>query len=318
MITGGTGFLGSHLARYLVVEQRREDVVLFDRFPVDERIADIRDRVTVVSGDVLAPAELLAAMTLHDIDRVAHLAFPPGTADPEKIVPYVDLTCLGTANVFDAARLHGITRVVNASSMAVFGPPTGRELTEDDHPRPAMLYASCKLWTEHLADVFNQQHGMEILSLRVPATMGVGRLARASLATGVMGPEVRHFMANPELAALGQSVTMPPDDQESEFIYAPDIGQAWWRALSAERPEHAVFNLSAGRFRVGELTALLRELLPDAQIAVSDVPLQPGPLMNTKRLVGELGFVPGYSLAAGTKAYVDAVRVREAPRRSRA
>jgi nucleoside-diphosphate-sugar epimerase len=281
--------------------------VLFDRFPADERIADVRDRLTVVSGDVLAPRELLAAMEQHEIDRVAHFAFPPGTAHADKIVPYVELTCVGTANVFDAARLHGITRVVNASSMAVFGPPRGGELTEDDHPRPAMLYGSCKLWTEQLADVFNQQHAMEILSLRVPATMGVGRLARASLATGVMGPEMRHFMANPELAALGQPVSMPPDDQQSEFIYAPDVAQAWWRALTVDRPEHAVFNLSAGRFRVGELTSLLRDLLPDAQIAVSDAPLQPGPLLNTDRLVHELGFVPTYSLAQGTRAYVDAV-----------
>src|ERR1700712_101610 len=120
LITGGTGFLGSHLARYLVAEQGLSDVVLFDRFPVDERIADVRDRVTVIAGDILAPGELEAAMRAHAVDRVAHFAFMPGTADPETIVPYVEATCVGTASVFDAARLAGVRRVVNASSMAVY------------------------------------------------------------------------------------------------------------------------------------------------------------------------------------------------------
>jgi UDP-glucose 4-epimerase len=307
LITGGTGFLGSHLARHLVVERQLADVVLFDRFPVDERIADIRDRVTVVRGDVLVPGELQDALGRHRVDRVAHFAFMPGTADPEQIVPYVEATCLGTASVFEAARRHGIRRIVNASSMALFGPPRGGELREDDQARPSTLYGSCKLWTEHLADVYNRQHGMEILSLRVPATMGVGRLARASLAAGLMGPERRHFMANPELAALGHAVTMPPDDQLTEFIYAADVALAWWLALTCERPQHDVFNLSGGRCRVGEITAQLRALLPDARISVSDVPLEAGPLLNSERIAGELGFAPRYSVERGVAAYVDAV-----------
>jgi nucleoside-diphosphate-sugar epimerase len=237
----------------------------------------------------------------------------PGTADPETIVPYVEATCVGTASVFDAARLAGVRRVVNASSMAVYGPPAARPLGEDDPPHPAVLYGSCKLWTEHLADIYNRQHGMEILSLRVPATMGVGRLGRASLAAGLMGPERRHFMANPELAARGHAVTMPPDDQLTEFVYAPDVAHAWWLALSADRPRHDVFNLSGGRYRVGEITERLRALLPDAQIAVSSGPLEAGPLLDADRISRELGFAPRYTLEQGLEAYVAAaLAAREA------
>jgi UDP-glucose 4-epimerase len=311
LITGGTGFLGSHLARYLVAEKQLDDVVLFDRFPVNARIVDVRDRLTVVAGDVLKPAELLGAMARYDIDRVAHFAFMAGTAHPEKIVPYVRMTCEGTASVFDAARLHGVKRVVNASSMAVFGHPTESELHEDDPARPTMLYGCCKLWTEQLAEIYNQQHAMEILSLRVCATMGLGRLGRASLKAGLMGPEMQHFMAGPELAALGQPVTMPPDHQLTEFLYAPDAAHAWWLALTVDRPTHSVFNLSAGRHPVGELTERMRSILPDAPISVSGAPLQPGPLICTERLVGELGFIPRYTLANGVDAYVKAVRRRQ-------
>lgn len=311
LITGGTGFLGSHLARYLVTEQRLDGVVLFDRHPARERIHDLGDRVTVLSGDILDSTSLVAAIEAYGIDRVAHFAFMAGTAHPEQIVPYTQMTCVGTATVFEAARLCGIKRVINASSMAVYGPPRGVELREDDPARPAILYASCKLWTEQLAEIYNRQHDMEILSLRVCATMGLGRLRRASLDAGLMSAETPHFMAAPELALLEHHVTLPPDEQLTEFVYAADVAHAWWLALTVDRPAHSVFNLTAARHRVGELTRLLREEVPDAEISVAETPLQPGPLLNNERLIAELGFTPSYTLASGLAAYVEAVRARE-------
>jgi nucleoside-diphosphate-sugar epimerase len=307
LITGGTGFLGSHVARRLVVDRGRKDVVLYDRYPAEERIEDIRDRVTIVEGDVLDRQALLDTMERHAVDRVAHLAFMPGTAHPERIVPYVELTCVGTATVFDAARLHGVERVVNASSMAVYGDARG-DLGEDDPARPSVLYGSCKLWTEQLADVVRREHGLDVLSLRVCATMGIGRLRRASNAAGLMNEERAHFMAFPELAALGNPVTMPPDEQLTEFLYADDAAEAWCLALTAPTPEHAVFNLSAGRCRVGEITAAMRAALPEADIAVADIPTTQGPLLQRDRIADELGFRPAYDVESAVTDYVSRAR----------
>jgi UDP-glucose 4-epimerase len=295
-----------------VLDKQRTDVVLYDLYPAEERVQDIRDRITIVSGDVLDSRALLDTMAEHDIDRVAHLAFMPGTAHPEKIVPYAHMTCVGTATVFDAARLHGVARLVNASSMAVYGAPTGAELTEDDPARPTILYGSCKLWTEQLAEIYRQQHALEILSLRVCATMGLGRLRRASNAAGLMNEEKPHFMAYPELAALGIPVTMPPDGQLTEFLYARDAAEAWWLALSVPLPKDAVFNVTAGRCAVGDLTAQMRRLLPDAQITVADAPAAAGPLMSNARLTQELGFQPAYTLETGLEEYLREVHDREA------
>ena len=306
LITGGTGFLGAHLTRLLVIEKGRTDVVLFDHNPTIDRIADVADAVTVVNGDILEPHQLMHAMSAHDVDTVAHFAFMSGTNHPERTLPYVRLTCDGTANVFEAARLHGIRRVVNASSSAVWSPPFDEEKTEE-HANPRILYGATKLWTEHLANTFNQQHAMEILSLRVTATMGRGRLDKGSRAAGLMGPDVIHFMAAPELAARGQAVTMPPDDQPTEFLYARDAAEAWWCAMTAPRPQHTVFSLTSERRTAGDLTRALRQLLPDAQIDVSTTPVFPGPLMSNSRLVQELGFEPHYTLEAGVAAYLEDV-----------
>ena len=121
MITGGTGFLGSYLARHLVQEKGDTDLVLYDMYPTMSRVADIQDRVTIVQGDVLEPQELLAAMQRHDVDRVVHLAFILGGSGNHKEVPYLRVQCMGTANVFEACRIHGVKRVVYASSVAVYG-----------------------------------------------------------------------------------------------------------------------------------------------------------------------------------------------------
>ncbi len=291
--------------------KQRNDVVLFDLYPALERIEDIRDQVKIVTGDVLDQGALLDTMAANDIDCVAHLAFMPGTAHPDRIVPYVQMTCVGTATVFEAARLHGVRRLVNASSMAVYGAAVGVELDEDYNPRPTVLYGSCKLWTEQLAEIYRQQHGLTVLSLRVAATMGRGRLRRASNAAGLMGEEKPHFMAFPELAAHGQPVTMPPDAQITEFLYAADAAEAWWLALTAPPPPHAVFNLTAGRYPVGELTAAMRRLLPQADISVATEPFLPGPLLSNRRLVEELGFRPTYTLEAGLEEYLLQVHEHE-------
>lgn len=311
MITGGTGFLGAYLARHLVEEKGCEGLVLFDRFPDESRIEAILDRVHVVRGDVLEPQELLEALERHDVDRIVHLAFLTGNAREGKMVPYLRMQCMGTANVFEAARIRGIERVCNASSVAAYGPPVDRSLTEDDPARPVGPYGVSKLWSEGIAETYNREYGMEILSLRVCASLGLGRLGRASHASGLIPPEEQaHFMAYPELAALGEPVTMPPDDQITDFIYAADGAEAWWCALEAERPEHHVFNMRSEQRPVGDMTRHLRKLLPDAEIRVGTEPVPGLQLMDNARLVEELGFEARYSMETALEDYVNRVRRR--------
>lgn len=306
LITGGTGFLGSHLARHIVEQKGRDDVVLYDSLPVLDRISAIADRITVVRGDVLEIQSLLETMQRHEVDRVVHLAFiAGGEVDPGRAVPYVRVQCLGTVNVFEAARIHGVKRVVNASSVSVYGASNGRVASEDDPVFPNRPYAACKAWSEHMAAMFNRWD-MEIVSLRVTASMGVGRLGRATLAQGLTHERVS-FMAAPELAALGRPVTMPPDDQITDYVHAADSAEAFWCALTAEELPHDVYNLRAEQRPVGDMTACIRRLLPQASISVSTEPLQQLQLMDNTRLVSELGFKPRYSLEAGIEQYVGAV-----------
>ena len=143
LVTGGTGFLGRHLVRHLV-ENGEKDVVVMDVVPNRNAIADVADQVRLVPGDVRETTALLDTIQKYGVEGIIHLAYFLGTGGTRNPLPSINVNCIGTTNVFEAARLSGVKRVVYMSSVAVF--PTrhtldGPELTEDDPPHPIQCTA---------------------------------------------------------------------------------------------------------------------------------------------------------------------------------
>jgi len=316
MITGGTGFLGSYLTRHLVREKgiSGKDLVLFDRYPSRERIGDVLDQVNLVTGDITEPIELAAAMKNYNVDQVYHLAAILGDPAPGQVVSYMKVMCDGTLNVFETSRVMGVTRVVYASSVAVFGRGSmrgkqpGDELDEDAPPSPGGFYGMCKLYSENLASLYSRRFGLESVGLRPTSVFGLGRGARGSYASGLLLPQDVHYMVLPELAALGKPVAMPPDDTESDWIYAADAAEAWYRAMTTPKPPRLVYNLAAERRRMADVTAHLRKLLPEAEIGVDEKRVVTTPNMNCQNLRKDLGFEPKYTMETGLTHYLNMVR----------
>jgi UDP-glucose 4-epimerase len=316
MITGGSGFLGSYLTRYLVREKgiAGSELVLFDRYPNRERIGEVASDVVLLTGDITESSELAAAMKTYNVDQVFHLAAILGDPAPAQVVSYMKVMCDGTLNVFEASRIFGVRRVVYASSVAVYGRASFRgkqttdELDEDDPPAPGTFYGVCKLYSENLAALYSRRFGLETVGLRPTSVFGLGRGARGSYASGLLPPQDVHYMVLPELAALGQAVEMPPDDTESDWIYAADAADAWYRAMATPNPSRRVYNLAAERRRMADVTDHLHRLLPDARITTSERRVQTTPNMNTTNLRKDLGFEPRYSMESGMTDYLNTVR----------
>ncbi len=319
MITGGTGFLGSYLARHLVEEKgmRGRELVLFDRYPNRERIAAVADDVTVIAGDITEPSEIAAAITALKVDRIYHLAAILGDPPPAQVASYMKVMCDGTLNVFEAARILGVKRVVYASSVAVYlggsgwrsVKARGAPLDEDDPPSPGSFYGMCKLYAENLAALYSRRFGLETVGLRPTSVFGWGRWVRGSYASGLTPvPDNPHYMVLPELAALGRPVAMPPDNTESDWIYAADAAEAWYCAMNTPKPRRPVYNMAAEMRRMAEVTDHLRKLLPDAHITVSEQPVPTVPKMNYENLRKDLGFQPRYTMETGMIHYLNLVR----------
>lgn len=319
LITGGTGFLGSYLTRHLVQEKgiKGKELVLFDRYPNTERIAEVADRVTLVTGDITEPTELAAAIKHYGVDQVYHLAAILGDPPSGQVISYMKVMCDGTLNVFETCRILGVKRVVYGSSVAVYlggsrwrgARKPGEELDEDDAPNPFGFYGMCKLYSEHLAALYTRRFGLETVGLRPTSVFGMGRWVRGSYASGLTPvPANVHYMVLPELAALGRPVEMPPDDTESDWIYAADAAEAWYCAMNTPKPPRLVYNMAAEMRRMADVTAHLRKLLPEATITVSNQPIHTVPKMNYENLRKELGFKPRYTMEAGMTHYLNMVR----------
>jgi UDP-glucose 4-epimerase len=319
MITGGTGFLGSYLARHLVQGKgiRGRELILFDRYPNKERIAEIADDVTIVAGDITEPSEIAAAIKTHKVNQVYHLAAILGDPPPAQVVSYMKVMCDGTLNVLEASRILGVKRVVYASSVAVyFGgskwrsvKQRGEPLDEDDPPSPGGFYGMCKLYAENLAGLYSRRFGLETVGLRPTSVFGWGRWVRGSYASGLTPiPAEAHYMVLPELAALGRPVAMPPDDTESDWIYAADAAEAWYCAMNTPKPSRPVYNMAAEMRRMADVTDHLRKLLPGAEITVSEKPVPTVPKMNYENLRKDLGFQPHYTMETGMTHYLNLVR----------
>ncbi len=312
LITGGTGFLGSYFTRYAVAQGAR--VVLLDRYPDRGRIADLLDRVTLIEGDVADPDLIGSTIADHAVERIAHLAFILGSPKPGQMLPYVNVQCLGTANVFEAARLAGIERVLFASSVAAYGKQQAELLTEDLVPNPSNLYGSSKAWGEAMGRHYTEQLGLDVVSLRFGSTYGFGRGWRGSYNSGILTtPAKVHYMARVDDAVRGHPIEMPRGDAMADWTYAGDAAQAAWLALTSQSHSHQLYNVQAGRGPVAGFTQALRELLPQAEVRTSatELPGHAHAPMSNARLVNDLGFAPAYSFERGLADYIERVRAND-------
>lgn len=314
LVTGGTGFLGSHFVRHALIRGGESHVVVLERHVDRSKLCDVLDRVTIVEGDVADHDALRAVIERHGVGRIAHFAFILGSPSPGMMLPWVRVQCAGTANVLETARVTGVRRVLFASSVAAYGRQNAAILTEDLVPDPQDPYGAAKRWAELLADHYTANLGLDTVTLRFGSTYGLGRGWRGSYSSGLLRPPPRlHYMARIEQAVRGEPVTMPRGDALADFTYAADAALAAWLALEAPAPSWRLYNVSSARLPIADLTRAMRTVLPGADIR-TDEKEDPGnahvPMANA-RLVEDLGFSPAYDLEAGLADYVERIRAAD-------
>jgi len=166
LITGGAGFLGINLTRFLL--QRGHEVITYDLAPFD--YADVRDGVTAITGDIRDRAALSRAMA--GVETVIHTAAALPLYSVQDILS-TDIT--GTRNVLELALQHGIDRMVHISSTAVYGIPDHHPLYEDDQLIGVGPYGKAKIRAEELC-LSAREAGLCVPILRPKSFVGPERL----------------------------------------------------------------------------------------------------------------------------------------------
>lgn len=164
LVTGGSGFVGSHVVDELV-KRGAEEVIVFDKVVRDENLAQARadGNVRTIEGDVTDLDQLTSAA--EQVDGVFHLAvlpIGPSEADPRLAL---DVNVVGTFNVLDAAQSAGVKKVVFSSASSVYGDTN--ETMDESHPLEARsMYGASKIAGEYFLRAFREIHGLDYVTLR--------------------------------------------------------------------------------------------------------------------------------------------------------
>jgi UDP-glucose 4-epimerase len=294
-VTGGAGFIGSHLVDELVATGCR--VTVLDNLSTGHRhnLDHLGDRIDFVEGDI-RDAKLMDQV-IKGCEVVFHLAAVVSvTQSVQDPVHSCEVNDLGSVRVLDASRRNGVRRVVMSSSSAVYGDDPRLPKTEDMAPGPLSPYAVQKLTGEFYAAVFGKLYGLETACLRYFNVYGP-RQDPSSPYSGV----ISIFMTK---ASAGQAPTIFGDGGQSrDFVYVKDVVHANLLSATKEAAAGRVFNVGTGEsIRIGDLWNLIGEL-SDVKIDPVFGPPRVGDIRDSVSDISEiersLGFSPRVDLRRG-------------------
>lgn len=299
VVTGGAGFIGSHLCELLL--QQGCSVTAVDNFETgrESNLAPFRDhaRFSLVNHDICEREGLAACF--HDADWVFHMA---GLADIvpsiEKPDRYFACNVGGTLNVLQVARDAGVKRLVYAASSSCYGIPDIFPTPETAEIRPQYPYALTKRMGEELVLHWARVYQLPALSLRLFNVYGP-----RSRTTGAYGAVFGVFLAQ---KLNGKPYTVVGDgEQTRDFTFVTDVARAFIAAAESDRTER-IYNVGSGNhYSINRLVSLLEG-------PVSYIPKRPGEpdctFADTRRIRSELAWAPQVSFEDGVAQMLAAIQ----------
>jgi UDP-glucose 4-epimerase len=286
LVTGGAGFIGSHLVRRLVRDGDR--VRVLDNLSTGRRenLAIVTCDIDLLEGDVRDPDAVARAM--RGVDLIYHQAavpsVPRSVADPRTTM---EVGVTGTLNVLLAARDAGVRRVVYASSSSVYGDTPTMPKREHMAPRPLSPYAISKLTGEQLCGTFTRLYGLETVALRYFNVFGP-----------LQDPDSAYAAVIPRFIAAVRSGHRPTvfgdGEQTRDFTYVDNVVEANLAAATVAGAAGGVYNIASGRsIGLNRTLALVGELL-GRPVTADYVDPRPGDIRHSLADITSARTVLGY------------------------
>jgi len=296
LITGGGGFLGSHLVRRLISLGARVSVVNHSTVS-PWRLADIKGYFTLHHADVTDVKRLTEAMDAVRPDGIFHLAAYGVDSADQDIRRAIDVNVLGLINVIDAMRHCGCTRLVAMGSGAEYGIHEG-PISEDDPLQPQSVYASSKAAATVVAHPYARRHGVGIVTLRPFGIYGEA--------------EPRHKLFCETILTLldGNPLNLTPGGQCRDYCHVADITTALVMSMTDSSLTDEVFNVGTGELRsLREYVEHIRALIdPAGEVHFGALPYRRdevfAPAPDTRHIREKLGWRPLIDLDQGLERTV--------------
>ena len=233
LVTGGAGFIGSHIVEYLV--QRGDNITILDNLNTGkiENLSKVENNINFVNGDI-RDYKLLESL-VNDSDGVFHEAALASVQQSFKMQDeYFDVNVYGTENILKLAKEYGF-KVVYASSSSVYGNPNHIPIKESDNRNPANPYAQTKLEAELLAEKYSEI-GVRVIGLRYFNVFG---RRQSKEYAGVIKLFLEKIQQNEDLKINGDGL------QTRDFVYIKDVVKANILAMDSN-VKHAFLNVGTG------------------------------------------------------------------------
>ena len=303
LITGGAGFIGSHLACEFLHEGHSVAVLdnldpYYDVMIKKRNLSIIGEhgKFEFIEGDILDTGLLGETIADNDFDIIIHNAAQPGVRmsleDPARTNR---INVEGTLNVLQSAVRNGIARVINASSSSVYGSGGSLPSGEEDTMMPISPYGCSKMAAENYGKVFSDTYGLRVISLRYFT---------------VYGPRMRPDLAISKFvrkAIAGQTIEIYGDgEQTRDFTHIDDVVNANRKFLESGRS--GAYNIGTGRSTsINYLVEFIQELT-DSDMTIEYSDIRKGDAEHTLSCVAlvekEVGWKPTISLEKGLRDYV--------------
>jgi nucleoside-diphosphate-sugar epimerase len=318
LVTGVAGFIGSSIARRLV--SQGHEVRGLDNMTSGTcaNLSAIGGSIDFYCADIRNQRDLQNACA--GVDGVFHQAAIASVQESiDRPIETNETNHVGTLNLLQAAREHGIKRIVFASSSAVYGDQKDPVLYENLTPTPISAYGVQKLASEHSLRVAHSTDGIETVALRYFNVFGP-RQSATSQYSGVIARFIR-YLAGSKVQA--EPVIYGDGEQSRDFVYIEDIVAANVSAMAApaELVAGRAFNVGSGRSHtINEVLDHLRKLTGHA-ISFTRLPARPGEIRSStagiSAAANALGYTPQWDFSEGLERTLDWFRSEKQPASSK-
>ena len=299
LVTGGAGFIGSHIVQHLLDSD--QEVVCLDNFDltyaIETKKANIapffaHDNFEFVQGDILDRG--LVKKITSDVEYIFHeaalVSVVESMNDPQKTI---EINTIGTLNILEASRMNNIKKVVLASSAAVYGDSPILMKKEDLIPVPKSPYAISKLDCEYASRIYYQEYGLKTTTLRYFNVYGPRQDVTSPYAA-VMPIFIERALKNEDLIIYGDGL------QTRDFIFVKDVVQA--NELVMSKGDGMTFNVASGRANsIKELADKIIELTGSKSNIVHREPRK-GDIKHSLADISKIkniGFKPEFDIEKG-------------------
>ena len=312
LVTGGSGLVGAYAVQMLL--ERGERPVIFD-VALNERLLgavglDVA-KLTLIRGDMLDLPALISAIRDNDCDRIIHLAAFLGEEVQRRPYSGVRLNFMGTVNVFEAARLEKVSRVIFPSSGTVYLGSLGEGLEKIDESipiNPPSVYAATKASCEFMGRAYAKRYGFEFICLRYTG--------------GLYGPSPAALKATREIAiqqmiraaVKGESAKISWPYGPAEILYGKDAAKGTVLAVLKEKFKDTLFHIGNGIMLSGDdIVAAVRKAYPGSNIELTKAN-NPMPYPDSRlasdfsRAKEQLGYQPDYSIDRAVVDYGETLK----------